>query len=266
MLTNATKLKGLSIQAKDGELGTVEHFYFDDETWGVRYLVVNTGGWLSGRDVLISPLSINHADWPAKRLHLNLTKQQVKESPGIETHLPISRRHEAEYMGYYGYPYYWGGASLWGASWSPAGLITEPPLTAGERLARTRRESIDSHLHSSAAVIGYDIEAQDGEIGHLDGFLVDDESWAIRYLEIATRNWWPGKKLLLSPGWIEQISWQDSRVCAGLTRDAIRTCPEYTDSMPIDREYEDRIFLHYGKPPYWLHDASRKSALALIGA
>ena len=105
MLTNASNLKGLTIQALDGELGSVEQFYFDDESWGVRYLVVDTGGWLSGREVLISPISITHTDWPAKRLHVALTKKQVEESPGIDVHMPISRRHEALYMGYYGYPY-----------------------------------------------------------------------------------------------------------------------------------------------------------------
>jgi hypothetical protein len=128
---------------------------------------------------------------------------------------------------------------------------------------RIRRESMDSHLRSRAAVTGYSIEAADGEIGHLDGFLVDDEAWAIRYIEVATRNWWPGKKVLVSPEWIERVSWEEFKIYVGLSRETIKDGPEYVESMPITREYEDRLYLHYGRPPYWLHDAEHKAALAL---
>lgn len=265
MLTNAANLKGLTIQAQDGELGTVEQFYFDDETWAVRYLVVDTGGWLGGREVLISPISIVHTDWRGKRAHVALTQKQVRESPGIDTHMPISRRHEAEYMGYYGYPLYWGGPALWGPAFYPAGMAVQPSLSAEAILARTRSESHESHLRSSAAVAGYRLETHDGEIGHVEGFLVDDVSWAIRYLEVATRNWWPGKRVLVAPGWIERMSWLDSKVFVGLTREAIRSCPEYLESMHIDRDYENRIYTHYGRPPYWMNEAVEKSALDLIG-
>jgi hypothetical protein len=265
MLTNATHLTGLSLQALDGELGAVEQFYFDDETWGVRYLVVDTGGWLSGREVLISPISITHTDWPARRVHVALTKRQVEESPGIDTHLPISRRHEARFMGYYGYPHYWGGTSLWGPAFFPAGMALEPSLSAEAMDRRIQTESPDSHLRSSQAVNGYNLETHEGEIGHLKGFLVDNETWAIRYLEVATRNWWPGKRVLVAPEWIEKISWQDSKVFVGLTREAIRGCPEYLESMHIDRDYENRIYLHYGKPPYWMNEAGRKPVPDLIG-
>jgi hypothetical protein len=264
MLTNASNLKGLVIQAKDDELGTVKQFYFDDETWAVRYLVVDTGGWLSGREVLISPISIVHIDWPGKRVHVSLTKKQVQESPGIDTHMPISRRHEAEYMGYYGYPYYWGGPFLWGTAFYPAPMPVQPPLSAEALLARTQGQSQDSHLRSSQAVPGYRVEAHDGEIGHLEGFLVEDSSWAIRYLEIATRNWWPGKKVLLSPAWIERFSWAESKIFVGLNREAIQTCPEYLESMHIDRDYENRVYLHYGRPPYWMKETAAKSASDLI--
>jgi hypothetical protein len=130
---------------------------------------------------------------------------------------------------------------------------------------RIRRESTDSHLRSSEAVTGYVIEAADGEIGHVDGFVVDDEAWAIRYIEVATRNWWPGRKVLVSPAWIERVSWTTSKVHIGLSREAIKNCPEYADSTPITREYEDRLHLHYGRPPYWLHEAEHKSSYSLGG-
>jgi hypothetical protein len=262
MLTNARNLKGLAIRATDGELGTVVQFYFDDETWGIRYLTVETGGWLGGRQVLISPISVVHADWQAKRLDIALTKSQVEHSPGVDTHLPVSRQHEAAFLGYYGYPYYWGGPYLWGAAFSPAGLALPDTASAEAAADRIARESQDSHLRSSEAVTGYYIDAIDGEIGHVDSYLMDDEAWAIRYVEVATRNWWPGRKVLISPAWVERVSWTDSRVYVGLSRESIRNGPEYDDSTPITREYENRLHLHYGRPPYWLIEADHAPSFA----
>ena len=130
---------------------------------------------------------------------------------------------------------------------------------------RIRKESTDSHLRSTEAVTGYHIEAADGEIGHVDGFIVDDEAWAIRYIEVATRNWLPGKKVLVSPSWIERVSWTDSKVYVGLSREAIKDAPEYIESRPITREYENRLHFHYGRPPYWLHDAEHKGSYSVSG-
>jgi hypothetical protein len=263
MLTKTTHLKGFAIRATDGELGTVDQLYFDDETWAIRYLTVETGGWLGGRQVLISPFSVVHTDWQAKQLDVALTKKQVENSPDIDTHKPVSRQHEAEYLGYYGYPYYWGGPYMWGPAYYP-GDFAIPPIASKEALAdRIRKESTDSHLRSTEAVTGYHIEANDGEIGHVDGFVVDDEAWALRYIEVATRNWWPGKKVLVSPGWIERVNWEESNVYVGLSREAIQKGPEYVESMRITREYEGRLYTHYGRPPYWLHDAEHKSAFSL---
>ena len=89
-----------------------------------------------------------------------------------------------------------------------------------DRIGESRRIRICA---APKAVTGYHIEATDGEIGHVDGFVVDDEAWAIRYIEVATRNWWPGKKVLVSPAWIERVSWPDSKVYAGLSREAIKS-------------------------------------------
>jgi hypothetical protein len=262
MLTNITFLKGLAIHATDGELGTVDQLYFDDKTWAIRYLTVETGSWLAGRQVLISPFSVVRTDWPAKRLDVALTKKQVQNSPDIDTHQPVSRQHEAEYSRYYGYPYYWGGPYLWGSVYVPTEPI--PPLSTEAASDRILGESLDSHLRSTEAITGYHVEATDGEIGHLDGFVIDDEAWAIRYIEVATRNWLPGRKVLVSPEWIERVSWADSGVCVALSREAIKTAPEYLLSRPITRDYEDRLHSHYGRPPYWL-DIRHKPSSSLIG-
>jgi hypothetical protein len=263
MLINSSQLKGLTIHAVDGELGTVDQFYFDDETWAVRYFTVDTGGWLGGRQVLISPFSVIRTDWRDRRLDVGLTKAQVENSPDIETHQPVSRQHEAEYLGYYGYPYYWGGPYLWGPAFYPAGGDLAHTATAAAIADNIRRESADSHLRSAGEVEGYAIDASDGEIGHLDGFIVDDETWAIRYAEVATRNWWPGKKVLVSPAWIERVSWTNSKVFVALSRDTIKTGPEYDESTPINRDYENQLYFHYGLPPYWLNQAEREAAFSM---
>ncbi len=265
MLRNAGDMKGLTIRATDGEIGMVDHFYFDDESWVIRYLVVDTGGWLSGLGstlVLISPYSLGSTDWHGRRLNVRLTKQQVAGSPEIDTHKPVSRQHETEHLGYYGYPRYWTGPYVWGAEYSPLGFvppaeIPNVPVPSEEDLTPNGANQNDCHLRSTLEVHGYAIEAADGEIGHVDDFVVDGETWAVRYLEIATRNWWPGKKVLVPPAWIKNVSWEDSKVYVDLDREKIRNSPEYLESEPITRGYEDQLYVHYGRPPYWLREAEQ---------
>ena len=265
MLTNAANLKGLVIRATDGEIGTVDQFYFDDEAWAIRYLTLDTGGWLGGRRVLISPISVVHTDWQMKRLDVALTKKQVENSPNIDIHKPVSRQHEAVYLGYFAYPYFCGGTNMWGPALYPSGLPI-PATVINEALAdRIRKESTDSHLRSNEAVTGYHIDAADGDIGHVEGFVMDDQSWAIRYIEVATRNWWPGKKVLVAPSWIQRVSWMDSKVYVGLSREAIKEAPEFLESVPITRKYEDRLYLHYGQAPYWLREAEYEPSFSLSG-
>jgi len=246
MLIDAAHLKGLVIRATDGELGIVDQAYFDDDTWDLRYLTVDTGGWLRGRSVLVSPLSIIDADWPAGRLDVALTKKQVENSPDVDTHKPVSRQHEAACASYYGYPYYWVSPSFGGTFYPVAGANPESEYAAPV----TSTTAMDSHLRSMDALTGRFIEAVDGEIGHLCGFVLDDQTWAARYIEVATRNWWPGKKILISPTWIKGMTWADATVRVGLTREAITSAPEYIEFMPISREYETRLCFHYGQVPY----------------
>jgi hypothetical protein len=247
MLRNVTTLKGFTIRARDGEIGSLDQFYFDDVTWAVRYLVVNAGDWLGGRLVLVSPLAIRQAEWESKRLDVALTKKQIEDSPPIDTHKPVSRQHEAMHLGYYGYPYYWAGPNY------PAGLEIqrEMAVEAESWQARAAKESADSHLRCTDEVTGYHIEAADGEIGHVKDFIVDDETWAIRYLEVDTRNWWPGKKVLVSPQWISRVSWAESKVVVDLTRETIQNGPEWNDSVTVTREYENRLYDYYARSPYW---------------
>lgn len=264
MLTNNKNLKGLVVRATDGEIGKVDQLYFDDQSWAIRYLTAETGTWLEERKVLISPYSILQTDWQAGRIDVSLTRKQIEKSPNINTQLPVSRQYEAEYYSYYGYPYYWEGPYLWGPLYSPNGIVafTASKDSAAEQI---RKESLDFHLRSTEAVSGYNIEAKDGGIGHVERFIVDDETWVIRYLEVATTNFWPGKKVLISPAWVERVSWEDSKVFVAATREAVKSCPEYDDAKPINREYENKLYFHYGRPPYWIEEEKNMSAYAASG-
>ena len=262
-LQNAKNLQGFTVRATDGEIGTVTQFYFDDETWAIRYLTVDTGTWLGGRLVLISPISvIGQPDWQSKRLDVSLTRTQVENSPYADTHQPVSRQHEIAYLTYYGYRNYWDGSDLWGSAPGPAGLAVGAAPVKGPKAGPSGK---DSYLRSSQEVDGYSLEAPDGEIGHLDGFVFDDETWAIRYIAVATRNWWPGKTVLMSPAWIERISWAESKVHVEFSRETIKNAPEYVEDAPINREFENRLYSHYGRAPYWLHLAERRPPLSASG-
>jgi len=185
-------LKGYAIGATDGDIGNLDDFYFDDESWTIRYLVAETGNWLINSKVLISPFALGKADLSRKRLNVTLTKKQVEESPSIDTDKPVSRQYEAAYLDYYGFPYYWGGPALWGPM--PYPQLSLASQMRNEEARAEREEANDWHLRSADKVTGYHIEATDGDIGHIEDFIVDDETWQIRYMVVDTQNWWPGKK------------------------------------------------------------------------
>ena len=216
MQKSTKELKGYAIDATDGDIGKVDDFYFDDKSWTIRYLVVDTGNWLLGRKVLLSPIAVGKADFSSGRFNVTLTKKQVEESPSIDTDKPVSRQHEAYYHDYYGFPYYWNGPYLWGPMYYP-GRPGADQKRIEERRAE-REEAGDLHLRSAAHVTGYHIEATDGEIGHVEDFIIDDETWEIRYIVVDTRNWLPGKKVLIAPRWIDRVSWNDSKVYVSLSR------------------------------------------------
>lgn len=252
MLRNVNVLRGFAIHATDGVIGEADDFYFDDENWAIRYLIADTGGWLSGRKVLISPYAIGLPNWDGRQLPVKLTKAQVEGSPDIDTQKPVSRQHEANYSSYYGYPYYWGSEGLWGLGAYP-GLLPDVPAVqeAQVKQAAFPQANKDAHLRSCRELGGYHIQALDGDIGHVEDTLVDDHTWAIRYLIINTSNWWGGHLVLVSPQWVDEVSWSDSKVSVGLTREAVQAAPPYDPSVPVDRPHEEAIHAHYGRSGYW---------------
>ena len=259
MTRRFTDLRSYTIGATDGDIGSVDDLYFDDLSWTVRYLVVDTGGWLSGRKVLLSPAALRGFDAAGARVRTELTRRQVEASPSIDTQKPVSRQHETEFLSYYGYSPYWAGPYRWGSYEVPypvEGVL--PPLTGtpresrvAEELAARERQTHDEHLRSARDVTGYGIRATDGELGHVEDFLIDEQDWAIRYMIVDPRNWWPGPHVLVSTDWIRTVSWDDSTVDVDVSREAVRNAPRYEPTDTFGREQETQFYTHHGRPGYW---------------
>jgi len=275
MLRSVSELEKYTIGAADGAIGSVKDCYFDDEAWVIRYLVVATGAWLVGREVLISPFSVGDPDENARVLPVSLTKDQVRHSPNIDSEKPVSRQHEIGYSAYYGYPNYWGGAGFWGEVAYPRAVMTggaglrssadahprsqDHPEHALYARETTRQTNEDQHLRSCEAVKGYDLHATDGDIGRVDGFLVDERTWAIQYLIVNTSNWWSGHQVLIAPAWFEDVSWVYSKVTTSLTRQEVKNAPAYDSQLALNRGDEEGIYRHYRRQGYW-HDKNGREA------
>jgi uncharacterized protein YrrD len=243
-MLQASEVLGLAIEAKDGRIGSVGDLLFDDRSWTIRWAVIDTGDWLPGRSVLLPPSRLAVADLDRSVLRVDLTRAEVRQSPGLSRDMPVSRRYEEMVYDYYGWSPYWVPGL---AGFAPF----EPPLYAAGAKPVPPEPQGDPDLHSIADVTGYSVEARDGAIGHVHDFLIKDHAGAVRYLVVDTRNWWPGKKVLVAPHWIEDISWSERAIHFDVTRERIRSAPEY-DPKTLGRDYEERLHAHYDLPTYWL--------------
>lgn len=224
MLHNTKELYGYKLSATDGEIGEVSDFYFDDKSWVVRYLVADTGSWLSGRQVLLAPHAFVALKQDEKTLCVNLTRQQIEDSPSIETHKPVSRQYEIEYFKHYGFPVYWNGSAMWGFGGFPEVM---PPVQAVLEFQPEYQHREDKHLQSAKSVRGFSIHATDGEIGKVRGFMVDERSWAILHVSVEAGHWYEGKEILIPFSKIDRISYEESQVFVRLTKAAIRSTAEH---------------------------------------
>ena len=248
MLWKASAINDYAIAATDGRLGTAIDLLFDDASWLVRWMVVDTGNWLSGRKVLLPPSVLGHPDSTRREFAVRLTMQQVKGSPDIDTDRPVSRQMETDVYDYYGWSPYWGtGFYMGGYGYMPAPLASPSPESRRREEDRAaQRRDDDPHLRSIAAVTGYHIHASDGEIGHVEDFLVEDGDWSIHYLIVDTKNWWPGKRVLISPRSAREIEWTHKRVHLDVDRQTVKDSPAYDASTMVDRAYEKRFHSYYG--------------------
>jgi len=237
MLRSLKELFYYNLASKDGEIGRCKDFLFDDRFWTIRYMVAETGKWLPGRKVLVSPISLGEPDWGARLFPVRLTKKQIEDAPGLDQDAPVSRQYEMAWTQFYGWPHYWGGPLAWGSA-------PLPDMVYDERLTDKQSRGVrsgDDNLRSADEVTGYHIQATDGEIGHVEDFIVDDATWTLRFLVVDTRNWLPGKKVLIKISWVDSVNWLERKVTINLPRETIKNSPEYDPSIPVSREYEELL-------------------------
>jgi len=265
MLNAVTSLKSFEINAKDGNLGTVSDFLFDDSTWKVRWMVVDTGKWLSGRKVLVHPSVVISAEYGERELKVALTKAQVEDSPDILSDRPVSQQAQNDLYGYYGWDPLWGGGmfggrmdggSMYGGGMGAIASPLSPPPYFGTAAVReaerggTGLDDGDPHLRSTAEVIGYHVHATDGDIGHIQDFLIDSASWGFRYLIVDTSNWWVGQHVLISPYAVKGVDWSDRHVRLDMAKERVKSSPSWNSTQAVNGEYERRLHAHYDWPGY----------------
>ena len=247
MLLSLKNMSKYSIEAKDGAIGHIDSFLFDEDKMNIRYIVVDTGKIIPGRKVLITPSAVTEIEPVSGLLSLEITTEQVKNSPDLDTHKPISRQQEIELHKYYNWVPYWGG------TFEP---INTPRMTPEETqaiLAEQNQDEEAPNFRSTREVRGYKIHSSDDELfGHIDDFIVQADKWVVRYIVADTRNILPGKQVLVAPDWIRNIDWAESRVDVDVSKEKIEGCPVFYPSTPVNREYEIQLYDYYGRPAYWL--------------
>jgi len=240
MLRSAKSLRDYHIHATDGNIGRVKDFLFDGQAWVIRYVVVDTSEWLPGKKVLLIPDALGAPSTEGEILPVALTRDDVENSPDVEADKPVSRQHEVDLFEYYGWSPYWG-----------TGREGPTPHAARTQEATAVATPGSSDLRSMREVAGYAIHATDGHIGHVEDFIIDDESWVIRYIAVDTRNWLPGRRVIISPDWVSHIDWQSRSVSIEHSKDEVRHSPPYDPSQPVNRQYEVHLYDYYGRPKYW---------------
>ncbi len=221
MLRHVRDLQHYTIHAVDGDIGRVHEFYFDDQCWTVRHIVVTTGHWLPRHRVLLPTLAVAGVDAQHRHVFVALTKFQVATSPRTDTERPVSRQHEGELYWHYGF--------------------TGVPLPIGlERRG-------DPHLRRTREVLGYAVHSIHERIGDVEDFLVDDASWIIRYMVVHVEEWWPDKTVLVPPAAVLDIAWDENAVHVDLSRSTLRNAPTYDPRRPIDHAYESILREYSGR-------------------
>jgi len=251
MLYSVGDITGYALQATDGQIGSLRDLYFDDSSSAVRYLVIDTGEWLPGRQVLLAPAGIGAIDADRREIITGLTRQQVKDSPGIDSEKPVSRQEEEALHTYFGWQPYWampplaaGLAPWWGTTMPPADAAESSEARLARDVAAAEEAQHDPHLRSAREVSGYDVQATDGDIGRIEDLLVDEGRWMIDLLVIDTGNWLPGRKVVISPRSMRAVDWTEQRIKVDLPRESIEHSPGY--KPPVDQNFLMRLFDHYG--------------------
>ncbi|TDO95161.1 PRC-barrel domain protein [Halanaerobium saccharolyticum] len=258
MLRKMKDLKGYTLHGKEEDLGEVEDFYFDQERFVMRYVVIDTGNWLKHEQTLISPEAFEEINYKTEEIFVNLNSEELKEGPSIKKNKPVSREIEEKLVNHFEWPIYWTSPyPSSGPAVQPGSMIRDKIFNYAESTAeqkQTGKEDLESNLRSFNEVTGYHIQAEDEEFGHVEDLFVDEENWVIRYLLVDTRNILPGKDVLIAPEWLENISWNDEKIFVNKTKEEIKSAPEYQEEKSdylVDRDYEEKLYDHYDELKYW---------------
>jgi len=251
MLRSVKNLIGYPVEAEDGAVGKVADFLFDDQEWGLRYLVVRTGNWLAREKVLISPRDLDQPElgWVGNHFPVKLTKEQIRNSPPLDTDAPVSRQYEQEYAKYYHHSMYWEGAFIWGATLTPHASL--PPTPEEDQAHEERVAKIaQSHLRSCQEAMGYSLTLRDGQMGDLEDFILDTQLWRLRHAIVDT-SWLPGHRVLVDVDWFRDFDWGRQTAEVDLTVEQVKHSPKFNHHEGVNRDYEKRLYDYYGKPCYW---------------
>ncbi len=240
MLRTARTLKNYKLECIDGELGKAKEFHFDTQCWIVRYLIAETGSWLAGRKILISPHAMDSIRREDQHIFIDLNKNQIKDAPLLYNNHPISREFEEENCRYYDWPIYWHSQSF------------------GEQQPRLRNRNYDQwneckhdnivcdiRLRSTLEINDFHIQTLDNDIGHIEDFIIDDAAWVIRYLIVSIRSGWPEYRVLIPPQWINRISDTEGKVFVSFNRESFDQMQEYTEESLLNLNYETELCSNY---------------------
>jgi hypothetical protein len=250
MLKPASDINGCAIAAADGEIGHVSDVLFEDDSWLVRWVVVDCGNWMTDRKVLLPPSALGHLDLQRREFSVRLTREQVKDSPDVDTDRSVTRHMEGNVYNHYGWTPYWGTGFFFGGGGYVGGAMSAPYLMARDKAAELTAaadegDDDDAHLRSANSVKGYHLQATDGDIGHVQDLLLEDADWSLRYLVVETSNWWPGKRVLISPGSVLRIDWSDRKVEVRVDREKVKTAPAFDKAASLGRGYNEAFDRHY---------------------
>lgn len=243
MLRYAGDIEGFTIQATDGEIGTIKDFFFDEDEWTVRYLVVKTDGWLTGKRVLLAPAAVDSISWDRDLAEVGVGRRQIESSPDVDEVKPVSRLQELMLARHYGWPRYWlGDPMMGGVEPVPPSVLeadTEARKEVEEELARAAIRSVDE-------VRGYLVVAPDGDLGKIRDFALEESDWRIRYLIVDTGGWLSQRRVLMSTRWITGVDWASRRVAVQPERKRVEAAPPWDPSNGVAGDYESRLHAHYG--------------------
>jgi len=248
MLYSAKETDQYTICSKDGTIGKIKELLFDDRKWNVRYMVADTGNWLPGRKVLVSPEFMLELSHEKQCIDVDLVKKQIKDSPPLTSDVPVDRQRDKEFWSFFSLPE----SPL---TKIPADSVDQEKLDRRDFEDRREEEhSWDRHLRSTLAATGITIEALDGEVGKIEDFIIDDQNWDIRYLVVKTSGWWPGHRILVAPPWISKLSWGSSKIFIDINREPFKTLEEFESIETLTRDYEIRLHQSCNRIGYWTDD------------